>query len=165
MFGNVLVSENFLETMSYPSAELQGNLTSVYNLGCFLGALSTIWTGDILGRPRVILLGSPVIALGGIIQTCSYSVAQMLVGRIVAGCGTGMNTATAGIWQSETSKISSRGKLIVIQMASCILGVVISNFLTLGLSFAPGSVAWRFPLAFQIGKLVGINECVKAGLK
>jgi MFS family permease len=74
----------------------------------------------------------------------------MLVGRIVAGCGTGMNTATAGVWQAETSKMRSRGKLIVIQMASCIFGVVISNFLTLGFSFAEGSVAWRFPLAFQI---------------
>ena len=28
-----------------------------------------------------------------------------------------MNTATAGVWQSETSKMRSRGKLIIIQMA------------------------------------------------
>jgi hypothetical protein len=40
----------------------------------------------------------------------------MMVGRIVAGLGTGMNTATAGVWQAETSKMSSRGKLVIIQM-------------------------------------------------
>ena len=91
-------------------------MTSVYNIGCFLGALSTIWTGDILGRPRQILLGSTVIGLGAIIQTASWSVAQMLVGRVVAGLGTGMNTATAGVWQAETSKMNSRGKLVIIQM-------------------------------------------------
>lgn len=34
--------------------------------------------------------------------------------------------------------------------ANCITGFSISNWLTLGFSFAPGSVAWRFPLAFQI---------------
>lgn len=34
--------------------------------------------------------------------------------------------------------------------ANCITGFVISNWLTLGLSFAKGSVAWRFPLAFQV---------------
>lgn len=152
VFGNVLVSNDFLETMSWPSTSMQGNMTSVYNLGCFLGAFSTIWLGDILGRPKTVLTGSTVIAIGGIIQAASFSVPQIMVGRIVAGCGTGMNTATAGVWQAETSHMSSRGKLIVIQMASCILGVVISNFLTLGLSFAPGSVAWRFPLAFQICK-------------
>lgn len=87
MFGNVLVGDDFLATMKYPTTSIQGTLTSVYNLGCFFGALSTIWTGDILGRPRVILLGSTVIALGAVIQAASFSVAQMMVGRIVAGLG------------------------------------------------------------------------------
>lgn len=93
-------------------------MTSIYNIGCFLGAMSTIWTGDILGRPRQILLGSTVIAIGAIIQTCSWTVASMMVGRIVAGLGTGMNTATAGVWQAETSKMNSRGKLVIIQMGN-----------------------------------------------
>lgn len=149
--------------MGNPSTSLQGNMTSVYNLGCFLGALSTIWTGDILGRPRILLLGSTIIAVGGILQAASYSVAQIMVGRIVAGCGTGMNTATAGVWQAETSRMRSRGKLITIQMASCIFGVLVSNFLTLGLSFAPGAVAWRFPLAFQCGKSTQVNMSPRKG--
>lgn len=34
--------------------------------------------------------------------------------------------------------------------ANCITGFSISNWLTLGFSFAPRDVAWRFPLAFQI---------------
>ncbi|KAF7943751.1 uncharacterized protein EAE97_005821 [Botrytis byssoidea] len=150
VFGNVLVGDDFLRTMGYPTTSVQGTLTSVYNLGCFFGALSTIWTGDLLGRPKVILLGSTIIALGALIQTASYGVAQMMVGRIVAGLGTGMNTATAGVWQAETSKMRSRGKLVIIQMANCITGFSISNWLTLGFSFTKGSVAWRFPLAFQI---------------
>ncbi|KAF2256706.1 sugar transporter STL1 [Trematosphaeria pertusa] len=150
VFGNVIINENFLDTFGHPSANMQGVMTSIYNIGCFIGAMSTIWTGDILGRPRVILLGSTVIAIGAIIQTASYGVAQMMVGRIVAGLGTGMNTATAGVWQAETSKMSSRGKLVIIQMANCITGFSISNWLTLAFSFAPRDVAWRFPLAFQL---------------
>lgn len=152
VFGNVLVGENFLETMSFPSTKIQGTLTSVYNLGCFAGAMSTIYTGDKLGRPRTIMLGSSIIAIGALIQTTSFSVGQMMAGRVVAGLGTGMNTATAGVWQAETSKMRSRGKLVIIQMANCITGFCISNWLTLGFSFAKGSVAWRFPLAFQMGK-------------
>lgn len=150
VFGNVLVSEDFLRTMGYPSTAAQGTMTSVYNLGCFGGALSTLYTGDKLGRPRVLMLGSAIIAVAAIIQASSFSAAQMYVGRVVAGLGTGMNTATAGVWQSETSKMRSRGKLIIIQMANCITGFAISNWLTLGFSFAPGSVSWRFPLAFQM---------------
>lgn len=59
--------------------------------------MSTILTGDYLGRPRQILVGSTVIAIGAIIQTASYGVPQMMVGRVVAGLGTGMNTSTAGV--------------------------------------------------------------------
>jgi MFS family permease len=89
VFGNVIISENFLDTFGRPSANMQGVMTSIYNIGCFIGAMSTIWTGDILGRPRQILLGSTVIAVGAVIQTASYGVPQMMVGRIVAGLGTG----------------------------------------------------------------------------
>ena len=84
-----------------------------------------------------------------------------------------MNTATAGVWQAETSKMRSRGKLVIIQMvsqpnkskkkratvinthwqANCITGFSISNWLTLGFSFAPRDISWRFPLAFQICEL------------
>ena len=118
-------------------------MTSIYNIGCFVGAMSTIITGDILGRPRQILLGSTVIAVGGIIQATAYGFPQMMVGRVIAGLGTGMNTATAGVWQSETSKMRSRGKLVIIQMANCITGFSISNWLTLGFAFAPRDIAWR----------------------
>jgi MFS family permease len=94
VFGNVIISEDFLHTFGYPSANMKGVMTSIYNIGCFIGAMSTIWTGDILGRPRQIMLGSTVIGIGAIIQTCSSTVAVMMVGRIFAGLGTGMNTAT-----------------------------------------------------------------------
>ncbi|KXT03859.1 hypothetical protein AC578_8939 [Pseudocercospora eumusae] len=150
VFGNVIISKDFLTTFGHPSADTQGTMTSIYNIGCFVGAMSTILTGDWLGRPRQILVGSTVIAVGAVIQTASYGVPQMMVGRVVAGLGTGMNTATAGVWQSETSKMRSRGKLVIIQMANCITGFSISNWLTLAFSFAPKDVAWRFPLAFQI---------------
>lgn len=164
------MSEDFIRTVGHPSVEAQGTMTSVYNLGCFGGALSTLYTGDKLGRPNSLILGSVVIAVGAVIQASVFGPAQMYVGRVVAGkalpvcrvrahdigltsklgIGTGINTSTAGVWQSETAKVSSRGKLIIIQMASCILGFSLSNWLTLGFSFAPGSVSWRFPLAFQI---------------
>jgi len=150
VFGNILVSEDFIRTVGHPSVSEQGTMTSVYNLGCFGGALSTLYTGDKLGRPRTLIVGSLIIALGAIIQATVFGPTQMYVGRVVAGLGTGMNTATAGVWQSETAKTRSRGKLVIIQMANCITGFCISNWLTLGFSFVPGSASWRFPLAFQI---------------
>lgn len=113
---HVLTTFKFLETFGHPSADTQGTMTSVYNIGCFIGALSTIITGDILGRPRQILLGSSVIAIGAIIQTACWSVPQMYVGRVVAGLGTGMNTATAGVWQAEVSRMTVRQHVMNIEL-------------------------------------------------
>lgn len=79
------MSDDFIRTVGYPSVEAQGTMTSVYNLGCFAGALSTLYTGDKLGRPNSLILGSVIIALGAIIQATVYGPAQMYVGRVIAG--------------------------------------------------------------------------------
>jgi MFS family permease len=121
VFGNVIIDENCLRTFYHPSANMQAVMTSIYNIGCFLGTMSTIWTGDILRRPRQILLGSTVIAIDAIVQTCSWTATSMIVERIVAALGTGMDTATAGVWQAETSKTNSRGELVIIQMGASVM--------------------------------------------
>ncbi|KAK4554702.1 hypothetical protein LTR86_008204 [Recurvomyces mirabilis] len=89
------------------------------------------------------------MSVGAILQITSYSVAQMIVGRIIAGIGNGINTATAPPWQAETSKAAWRGKLIVIELILNIAGFSLSNWVTFGFSYVPGPVAWRVPLAFQ----------------
>ena len=117
--------------MGNPSATLQSTITSLYTIGAFVGSLTTIWTGDIVGRPRQLIIGSAIVALGAIIQATSFGVPQMIVGRIVAGVGTGINTATASIWQAETSKMDSRGKLIIIQMVRLVRYFLAKSFVLL----------------------------------
>ena len=89
------------------------------------------------------------MSIGAILQISAYSVSQMIVGRIVAGIGNGLNTATAPVWQAETSKAAWRGKLVVIELILNIAGFSLSNWMTYGFSYVDGPVAWRFPLAFQ----------------
>lgn len=116
VFGNVLVKDDFLRTVGHPSVTAQGTMTSVYNLGCFAGALSTLYTGDKLGRPRTLILGSSVIALGAIIQAACYNAAMLYVGRVVAGLGTGMNTATGELgYNSLMISLMSRSRCLAIR--------------------------------------------------
>jgi len=98
---------------------------------------------------RLDLMGSQVMSIGAILQISAYSTSQMIVGRIVAGLGNGLNTATAPVWQAETSKAAWRGKLVVVELILNIAGFSLSNWITYGFSYANGPVAWRFPLAFQ----------------
>jgi MFS family permease len=89
------------------------------------------------------------MSVGAILQITSYSIPQIIIGRIIAGIGNGLNTATAPPWQAETSKATWRGKLIVIELILNIGGFMLSNWVTYGFSFVPGGVAWRIPLAMQ----------------
>lgn len=71
------------------------------------------------------------------------------VTNIVGRLGNGINTATAPLWQTETSQPKWRGKLVFLEMVMNIFGFSMVNWINYGLSFAGGSVAWRFPIAFQ----------------
>lgn len=128
----------------------QGISVASYNLGCFIGAIITIFISNPLGRKRMIMLGTTIMIVGAILQASATTLPHFIVGRIITGLGNGGNTSTVPTWQSETSSAHKRGKLVMIEGALITCGIMISYWVDLGLSFAPGSVAWRFPLAFQI---------------
>lgn len=90
------------------------------------------------------------MTVGAILQISSYSVGQMVAGRVIGGIGNGINTATAPVWQTETSQVAWRGKLVVIELITNIAGFMVSNWVTFGFSYANGPITWRFPLAFQL---------------
>ncbi|KAF2170290.1 hypothetical protein M409DRAFT_64606 [Zasmidium cellare ATCC 36951] len=133
-----------------PRATTQGIAIGSYNLGCFVGAIICIWLGQFLGRRRTIFVGSAIMVVGAILQCSAYGLAQLIVGRIITGIGNGLNTSTVPTWQSETSKAHRRGQMVMIEGALITGGIMISYWIDFGLSFAPGSVSWRFPIAFQI---------------
>jgi MFS family permease len=104
-----------------------------------------------LGRKKTIIIGSVIMVIGAAIQTSSYGLAQLIVGRWITGFGNGMNTSTVPTWQSETSKPHRRGQMVMIEGSLIVFGVMLSYWLDLGFSFLePSSIAWRFPIAFQI---------------
>ncbi|KAI0471854.1 general substrate transporter [Xylariaceae sp. FL0804] len=150
VFGGVIVTPGFLNLMGIArSPKLQSTVTAIYDIGCFLGAICTIWIGDRLGRKRTILTGTTIMSIGALLQTTAYGLPQMFVGRVVAGIGNGINTSTAPVWQGETSKASWRGKLIVLEMIMNIAGFSLSNWVTFGMSYVHSDASWRVPLALQ----------------
>lgn len=60
-------------------------------IGCLVGALSNLWIGDRIGRRKTIVLGGVIMIIGAILQTTSFSYAQLVVARIITGLGNGLN--------------------------------------------------------------------------
>jgi MFS family permease len=109
----------------------------------------SIFVGDRLGRRWCIIIGCCILIVGGALQSASYWLPMIIIARIVAGVGNGLNTTAIPIWQSETSAPRIRGMLICIQLALVITGIVITEWMNFGFTYQTGDVTWRFPLAFQ----------------
>ncbi|CAG8097319.1 unnamed protein product [Penicillium salamii] len=133
---------------------IRGGVTSCYELGCFFGALFSMFYGDALGRTRLIAMGASTLILGALITTVCYrahwEVGQFVIGRVVSGIGNGMNTATIPVWQSECSGAHNRGFLVCFEGAMIAGGTFIAYWVVFGLSHVSSSVQWRFPIALQI---------------
>ncbi|KAJ5493670.1 hypothetical protein N7463_009757 [Penicillium fimorum] len=133
---------------------IRGAVTSCYELGCFFGALFSMFFGDRFGRTRLIFMGASVLVIGAVITcTCftgNWEVGQFVIGRVVSGIGNGMNTATIPVWQSECSGAHNRGFLVCFEGAMIAGGTFIAYWVVFGLSHAAESVQWRFPIALQI---------------
>ncbi|KAI4737473.1 general substrate transporter [Aureobasidium sp. EXF-12298] len=164
VMGGLLTLGSFTRTFpeintEYPPAgvskaytsTVQGISIACYNLGCFVGALMTIWIGDWLGRRKTIFVGSAIMVVGATLQTSAFSLGHLIAGRIITGLGNGMNTSTVPSWQSECSKSHRRGQMVMIEGALITGGVCLSYWIDFGMSFTePSTVSWRFPIALQI---------------
>ena len=79
----------------------QGITVASYNLGCFFGAIATIWLGNFLGRKRTIFTGSAIMIVGAILQCTAFQLPHFIVGRIITGLGNGLNTSTVRLLIGE----------------------------------------------------------------
>ncbi|KAF5370244.1 hypothetical protein D9757_012008 [Collybiopsis confluens] len=160
VFGGIIVTDSFLETMGNPDANLQGTIVSLYDIGSSVllsifgkhhpNPLSGAVDGERFGRKKSLGIGVIIMSIGAILQATAFTVAHIIVARLFTGFGTGITTATAPVWQGETSKPDLRGKLVVLSTTALVAGFSLSNWMTYGFSFLKGDVSWRFPIAFQL---------------
>ncbi|KAJ5622739.1 hypothetical protein N7490_011344 [Penicillium lividum] len=150
VFGGILTNQNFLDTFNNPDSTIQAQITSTYYLGAIFGAIFSRFVGDHIGRRRAIILGCILLTIGGALQASASVLPHMIVGRIVGGIGTGLNTTAIPMWQVETCKQHHRGRLVIMELVLNIFGIAITNWMNYGFTYLPSnSVSWRFPLAFQ----------------
>ncbi|KAJ5765414.1 general substrate transporter [Penicillium odoratum] len=133
------------------NATAQGTVVAVYTLGCLVGALGTSQLGNRIGRRKSLVTAAAVATVGLIIQSTSYSLGQLVVGRVISGIGNGSVNAVVPVWQSECTNLKSRGKSVVIIGIFIASGIAAAGWINVGLSFIQDNqVAWRFPLALPI---------------
>lgn len=102
--SGILVNDYWLTRFVNPNATIQGLVVAIFELGAWITAYPTSWFMDNLGRRTTILIGSLIFIVGGILQTASFHMAQLMIGRLVAGFGIGFLSTVLPVYTAELSR-------------------------------------------------------------
>lgn len=107
--GGLINQKPFQNTFNDPDPVMIGLIVSILEVGAFFGSVATAIVGEKLGRRKSITIGVVIMMIGSLLQATAYSRAHLIVARIIAGIGLGINNSTVPVMQSEFSPKASRG--------------------------------------------------------
>ncbi|GAQ04212.1 sugar transporter STL1 [Aspergillus lentulus] len=149
VFSGIINNEDFLNIVNHPRAGMLGFLVSIYNLGCFFGTFIAFMTTDRLGFQKSMWFSMVYVVVGGTVQTCSYSLTQLLISRFVNGIGTGIMSTLVPVYQAELCEARKRGKFVCSLPLAVGVGIVLAYWFDYGMTYVTGSISWRLPIACQ----------------
>ncbi|KAH7121493.1 MFS sugar transporter-like protein [Dactylonectria macrodidyma] len=164
LIGGVLTMPAFQESFKIDPtsdhfANLQGNIVSVLQGGCFFGAASSFYVSDTFGRKYSLIFADIIFLIGSVIQTCcalgNTSLVPLYIGRFVGGFGVGLISATVPTYIGENANKEIRGRCIGCMQLFNVTGICLSYFVNYGIAvnkvLAPYSaLRWRIPFALQM---------------
>ncbi|KAK5215405.1 hypothetical protein LTR96_011165 [Exophiala xenobiotica] len=160
VFSGIIVLPWFLETFHHPDSALLGTVSSLYNVGCAIGAIYAFLFGAQLGRRKTILSGASIATVGVIIMCTAEKIPQLLVGRIVTGAAVGVLTSTVGLWQAETTPARVRGRFMCLALLLGGMGLVTAFYTNYGLRNNTTRTAFVLPLALKLVFIISVGILV-----
>lgn len=153
-----LIMPDFVQQFGQPdgsgsyvlSSQRQAIITSLLSAGTFFGAFFQTFTSDSLGRRGSIIFWSSIFEIGVIIQVSSFALAQLVVGRCVAGLGVGAMSAIVPLYVGEAAPKRLRGSLLVLYQVQIIFGLFIAYIVNLGTHHYESDASWRVPIGIQL---------------
>ncbi|KAH0328309.1 general substrate transporter, partial [Aureobasidium melanogenum] len=113
-------------------ADLQANIVSTLQCGCFAGALIASYIADRLGRRMALLIAAVVVTIGCAFQAAADGhIALMYVGRLIAGFGVGKASMVTPLYISENAARAIRGGLTGIYQLFIATGTMLAFWVSL----------------------------------
>ncbi|KAJ5384274.1 Major facilitator superfamily domain general substrate transporter [Penicillium concentricum] len=159
MFAQVLTMPAFQEATQDYAKETgikQGMLTSILELGAWVGTLANGYLADALGRRLTVLVAVVVFCVGVIVQACTESSDYVFAGRFVTGLGVGSLSMVVPLYNAELAPPEIRGSLVAVQQLAITFGIMVSFWIGYGTNYIGGTgatqsdAAWLVPVCIQI---------------
>ena len=161
VFSGILASGAFNDHMGnyVDNQTKKGWLTSILELGAWLGTMYSGFLAEIISRKYAIIVNTVIFILGVVIQCTAQSAGHnaILGGRFVVGMGVGSISMIVPMYVAECSPPELRGFMIGMQQLAIEFGIMISFWIDYGCHFIGGTGetqkdgAWLLPLALQLG--------------
>ncbi|KAK9760359.1 hypothetical protein K7432_015695 [Basidiobolus ranarum] len=150
VISGVLVMDRFKDRFGYADKPaLEGFITSSLTLGCLIGSLSASYMADRFGRKFSIMMAGFCFTVGAALQCSSIEIAQLLIGRIVAGLAVGVLSMVVPLYQSEIAPKEIRGTLVSMQQLAITIGILVAFLINMGTDKIDSDASWRIPLGVQ----------------
>ncbi|KAK4195742.1 general substrate transporter [Triangularia verruculosa] len=159
VLASVLVHPGFKETLRRPDASLSGLITAIYYLGTFTSYIFIAHpAADKLGRRHAAFVGMGVTCVGQAFQAGAFgsgaqALGMVIVGRIIAGVGTGIISTSVPLYQSEIAPSKHRGRFVVMNHIGFVTGLASGFWAGYGMTFWDSErglhVAWRYSLSLS----------------
>lgn len=110
-------------------ADMQQNIVSTLQAGCFLACFFTGWLADKFGRRKALMGAGVVTTIGVVFQAASAArgtLAVMYVGRFIAGLGCGAASALTPTYVSECAPRAFRGGLTTFYQLFNVFGIMVA---------------------------------------
>jgi len=139
------------ESLALTDVQLEVFMGSL-NLFAMVGALSSHWISDRLGRRWSFRIAAVVFIFGTVIQSGAGGYASLMFGRAFVGLGVGFGLAVDPVYISEISQAAHRGQLVTWSEIATNIGIVLGFLSGLFFSSVDENVAWR--LMFSLGAIL-----------
>lgn len=137
MFGQVLSMNSFGRASGTNGIEdptLAGLLTSILELGAWVGVLFNGYSADKLGRKLSVVLACVLFVVGVVVQAVVHGgqYSYILGGRFITGLGVGALSMIVPLYNAEVAPAEIRGALVALQQLAITFGIMISYWITYG---------------------------------
>ncbi|KAH0146479.1 general substrate transporter, partial [Aureobasidium melanogenum] len=140
LIGGVLTMDSFKNSFDLNGdhaayANLSGNIVSVLQAGCFIGAAASFWVSDTFGRKLVALSVITRLPI-------------LYVGRVIGGIGVGLISAVVPTYIGENVNKEIRGRCIGTMQLFNVTGIMLSYFVNYGVTRSistTNDAQWRVP--------------------
>lgn len=140
-----------------------GWLTSILELGAWVGTIYSGFLAEIISRKYAILVNVAIFMIGVVIQATAVTSSgpqSILGGRFITGMGVGSLSMIVPMYNAEVAPPEVRGALVGLQQLAITTGIMISFWIDYGTNFIGGTgetqstASWLVPLCLQLAPAV-----------